>query len=279
MGYLDDMLADIRLRGLRPSTARLYRHHVRHTQLFFGERSLAELSSEDLRAYLLHLAGEGRLSQATIRLRVFALRFLFTHTLGRPEIAKRLTPPRKPRRKPAVLSREQVSRLLDTTRSVKYRALFTTLYGAGLRVSEAVALKTSDVLSDRMLLYIAETKGGSDRYTLLSPRLLSELRTYWKRCRPTPPLLFEGNRPGVPLTADAVQFAFRRVTEELGLRRRITPHTLRHSFATHLLEDGVDLRIIQVLLGHGSVQSTEIYTHVSDKLIRNTRSPLDDLAA
>lgn len=278
MGYLDDMLADVRIRGLRPATATLYLDNLRDAQRYFGERSLAELTPQDLRAYLVHLEARG-LAVGTRRIRVFALRFLYRHTLKRPDLAQALVPPRKSRAKPVVLSREEVAALLAATRDPTYRALFMVLYGAGLRVFEACALKTSDVLSDRMLLYVAETKGGGDRYAMLSPRLLEELRAYWRAVRPRAPYLFPAARAAGPRRRQTVYPAFKQAAADAGIERRVWPHCLRHSFATHLLEDGVDLRVIQALLGHRSVASTEIYTHVSDKLLSSTHSPLDALAA
>ncbi len=279
MGYLEEMVADVRLRGLRPATARLYSDNLRQVQLFFGERSLADLDYEDLRGYLIHIEQEGRLSVGTRRMRVSSLRALYRYTLGRPELAKELALPRKSRVKPVVMTREEVERLLAATRSPKYRAIFMVLYGAGLRVFEAVALKIEDVLSDRMLLYVAEAKGGGDRYALLSPRLLKELRAYWREARPAGPFLFEGAKPGIHQRRRDVYRPFRRAAHDAGITRRVYPHALRHSFATHLLEDGADLRVIQALLGHRWISSTEIYTHVSDRLLSRATSPLDSLVA
>jgi len=279
MGYLDAMLADIQLRGLRPATAVLYRDNVRSAQRHFGERSLADLGPEDLREYLIHLDQEGKLSIGSRRIRVFALRFLYRHTLQRDDVLAALVPPRKSRARPVVLSRQEVTALFQATRSPKYRTLFKVLYGAGLRLFEACALKFSDVLSDRMLLYVAETKGGGDRYALLSPQLLKELRSYWREVRPAGPYLFPGAHAGKPLGRKSANAPFRKAAARAGLERRVWPHCLRHSFATHLLEDGVDLRVIQALLGHRSVAATEIYTHVSDKLLTGIVSPLDTLVA
>lgn len=279
MGYLDQMVADLSLRGRRPRTATLYTEHLLETQRYFGDRSLTEVTYEELREYLIHLEKEGRLSASSRRVRVFALRFLYRYTLERRDLAERLPVPRERRTKPLVLSRPEVARFIGVPRRRMYRALFMTLYGAGLRVSEACRLETTDILSDRMLLHIRETKGGGDRYTLLPRALLKELREYWRDCRPSPPLLFEGRRAGSPLTRSTVYDVCRRVAAQAGLPRRVSPHTLRHSFATHLLEDGIDLRVIQALLGHRSISSTEIYTQVSERLVAGTLSPLDTLAA
>lgn len=278
MEYLDRMVADIRLRGLRPTTETRYVDAIRQAAAFFGDRPLDTLGYEELRGYLVELEREGRLSASTRRVRTFALRFLFRQTLGLPEIAERLPIPRVPKRKPAVLSRTEVLDLLNAVRVRRYRVILMALYGAGLRLREAVSLRVQDIRSDRMLLYVAETKGGGDRYTLLSQRLLEELRTYWRESRPRPPYLFSG-RAGTHTSPSTVRLVFQRAARAARIGRRVTPHTLRHSFATHLLEAGTDLRVIQCLLGHSSIRSTEGYTHVSEVLLASAQSPLDTLAA
>jgi site-specific recombinase XerD len=274
---LERMVADIRLRGLRPNTVRLYGENIRATQLYFGDRRLASLSLEDLRGYFVHLERKGQLCSASRRIRVFALRFLYRHTLDRADLAEQLPVPRRSRKNPVVLTREEITRLLAVTRSPLHRALFMTLYGAGLRVTEACMLKIEDVRSDRMLLHVTESKGGGERDALLSPRLLEELRAYWRRCHPAGPYLFNRRGPGDHLVRTCVYQAFKAARIDAGIDGRVSPRSLRHSFATHLLEDGVDLRVIQVLLGHRSVMSTEIYTHVSTALMTKTGSPLDTL--
>lgn len=279
MDAAERLQEDARLRGLRPNTTRLYVENVRLVQRHFGDRPLTSLSAEDLREYMLGLEREGRLIASSRRIRVFALRYFYRHTAGMPELAARITAPLKSKTRPTVLSREEVKRFLDAVRRPAYRALFMTLYGAGLRVSEAIPLRTSDIQSDRMLIHVTQAKGGGDRYALLTPRLLTELREYWRRCRPAAPYLFAGTTPGTHMRRRAPYAVFRRVAEKIGLNRRASPHTLRHSFATHLLEDGVDLRVIQALLGHRSVQSTEVYTHVSAKLMTQVVGPLDGLVA
>jgi len=279
MEYLNRMVADIRLLGLRPSTEARYLEAIRQVARYFEDRPLDTLGYEDLRGYLVELEREGRLSTSTRRIRTYALKFLFKRTLGLPDIAERLPVPRRPRRKPAVLSRTEVAKLLGAVRVRKYRAILMALYGTGLRLREAITLRPEDVRSDRMLLYVSETKGGGDRYTLLSQRLLEELRTYWRESRPRRPYLFPGRRRGGHTAPDTVRLVFQRAAKAARINRRVTPHTLRHSFATHLLEAGTDLRVIQCLLGHSSVRTTEGYTHVSEVLLASAQSPLDTLAA
>ena len=279
MGHLDAMVADMRLRGLRPATIKNYRYEVGAVQRHFGDRSLASLTREELREYLLGLKAKG-LSAGGIRLRVFALRFFYRETLGLLELAAQIPIPRRSRHTPMAMTREEVARLLAVTRRPRYRAMFMLMYGAGLRVGEACRLKTTDIDSDRMLLTIDPSKGGGARFAMLSPRLLQELRAYWRKLRPTPPYLFPGRtNPQVPVGRGAAYVAFKKALAEAGVNSRYTPRSLRHSFATHLLEGGVDLRVIQTVLGHRSVLSTEVYTHVSDKLICETTSPLDSLVA
>jgi site-specific recombinase XerD len=223
----------------------------------------------------------------SINTAVSALRFLFTVTLDRPELARRLTVVRQPRRLPSVLSVEEVALLLQAAPGPKYRAAFATAYGAGLRVSEVVALKVGDIDSERMLLRVEQGKGRKDRHAMLSPQLLERLREWWREGRRLGALLpggwlFPGRNPVEPLSTRqlnrAVHAATEAATEAAGIKKRVSPHTLRHSFATHLLEQDTDIRIIQVLLGHAKLDTTARYTRVANTTIRTVTSPLDRLA-
>jgi integrase/recombinase XerD len=212
---------------------------------------------------------------STVRVYVAALRFLYTVTLRRPEVVQYLRGPKVPRHVPTVLSGSEVAELLEAVHSVKYRAVLMTTYGAGLRISEVCRLRTEDIDSRRMLIHVREGKGGDSRYALLSPRLLAVLRAYWKETRPAGPYLFPGRRADRPITRETIRGALTRAATRCGLDKRVTPHLLRHSFATHLLESGTDIRTIQVLLGHRSIVSTQVYTQVSTRHLSQTRSPLD----
>jgi len=211
------------------------------------------------------------------------LRFFFTVTLDRPDLARRLTVVPYPRRIPTVLSVEEVRLLLQAASAPKYKAAFALAYGAGLRVSEVVALKVGDIDSKRMLLRVERGKGGKDRHAMLSPPLLELLRAWWREGRRRNLLLpggwlFPGRDPVEPLSARQLCRVVRAAAQAAGINKRVSPHTLRHSFATHLLEQGVDIRVIQTLLGHAKLDTTALYTRVANATIRAVTSPLDRLA-
>ena len=205
-----------------------------------------------------------------------ALRFLYNVTLGRDWVLKHIVCPKRPKRLPVVLSGEELVRFFAAISSLKHRASLMTAYAAGLRVSEVAALRVEDIDSRRMVIHVREGKGSKDRYVMLSPKLLGLLRAYWKAARPRL-WLFPGGNADRPITPSAVRKACQRAREAAGLGKHVTVHTLRHSFATHLLEAGTDLRTIQVLLGHHSPRTTAVYTHVSPAAVRATVSPLDRL--
>jgi site-specific recombinase XerD len=243
----------------------------------FLERSPATATPEDLRRFQLHLAGN--LAQpATINLTTAALRFFFTVTLDRPDAARRLTFVHEPRKLPVVLSQEEVLRLLEAVTSVKYKAALSLAYGAGLRVSEVISLKVSDIDSKRMLLRVEHGKGGKTRHALLSPQLLELLRDWWRIARPQV-WLFPGQDPIKPMTKRQLGVICHEAAGKAGINKRVSLHTLRHSFATHLLESGVDIRVIQVLLGHACLETTALYAHVAANTIRDVMSPLDRLTS
>jgi integrase/recombinase XerD len=268
------MEADLRLRNLRPATQVHYMRCVKGLAEH-DMRSPAQLTEREVRGFVLHLQDEKGLKPSTLRLYIAALRFFYKVTLGRPELVRNLVGPRVPRKVPEVLSGSEVEAIFQAVRSPKYRAVLMTAYGAGLRISEVCGLRIEDIDSRRMVIHVRETKGGGNRYTVLSPRLLALLRTYYREVRPAGPYLFPGKRSDRPIARKTVAGALNRAASRCGLDKRVTPHVLRHSFATHLLESGTDIRTIQALLGHRSITSTQLYAQVSSRHISRTRSPLD----
>ena len=271
------MIEDMQLRNFAPATQRHYLHQITGLARFY-QTSPEHLNLEDLRQYQVYLANDCRYSAESVNHFVWAVKFLYEFTLEAPFDAAGLLRARVPHRAPLILSQEEVARFFDNVPSIRNRAALMTAYGAGLRVSEVVALKVSDIDSQRMLLRVQQGKGQRDRYAMLSPRLLEILRAWWRAARPQD-WLFPGWRVHRHLTPASLQQACRDAAQRAGLRKRITVHTLRHSFATHLLENGTDIRVIQVLLGHQRIDTTAHYTAVSTKLLGSTPSPLDHLEA
>ncbi len=269
------MIDDMTLRNLSPATQQSYIYAVVKFSRFFG-RSPDELGAEEVRTYQLHLVGLGW-SWSHINQVTCALRFLFAVTLGRPDVGVRIVSGKEPRKLPVVLSGEEVVRFLEAVPGLRNRAALTTAYGAGLRVAEVCALKVGDIDSSRMLIRVEHGKGAKDRYVMLSPNLLTVLRAYWRLARPGR-WFFPGREPHQPVSKATLQAACRIAAREAGLDKAVTVHTLRHSFATHLLEGGTNIRIIQVLLGHRRMETTAIYTRVAAPVIAATASPLDRLA-
>ena len=269
------MIEDMTIRNLSPATQRSYLHAVSRFSQYFG-RSPDRLGLEDVRAYQVHLASKG-VAWGPLNQVVCALRFFYGVTLGRETIPERIVYARAPRKLPTVLGGDEIVRFLESVSSLKARVALTTAYAAGLRVSEVAALKVSDIDSSRMVMRIAHGKGGKERYAMLSAPLLGILRSYWRLARP-PLYLFSGRAPDKPIEPTVLHAACRSATAAAGLDKRVSVHVLRHSFATHLLESGVDIRIIQVLLGHENLSTTARYTRVSTQVIGNTMSPLDRLS-
>jgi site-specific recombinase XerD len=268
------MIEDMTVRNLSPATQRSYVHAVARFSQYF-DKSPDRLGLEDVRAYQVHLASKG-IAWASFNQIVCALRFLYGVTLARAEMPERIAYAREPRKLPVVLSAEEVVRFLEAVPGLKSRAALTTAYAAGLRVSEVVALKNRDIESKRMVIRIEHGKGGKERYAMLSTQLLRILRAYWRLARPQH-WLFPGRDPVHPIDQTVLHAACRSARQAAGLEKHVTVHTLRHSFATHLLENGTDIRIIQVLLGHNSLSTTARYTQVSTSTIQKTMSPLDRL--
>ena len=275
MGYLrEKMQADMKLRGFALSTQKEYLLRAKHFAAHY-RRSPTEMGEREIRDYLLHLVNEKKVSPASHHIYVAALKFLYKTTLNRPEEVAKIPWPKRPRTLPDILSGEEVECLLNSIHSVKHRAILMAAYGAGLRVSEVCSLKHSDIDSKRMLLHIHQGKNSKDRYVKLSERLLHFLRYYWKTARPAGEYLFPGRNPGSHISNDGVRWGLRKAVAEAGLTKRITPHSLRHGFATHLLQLGEDIRIVQRLLGHASIQTTARYTKVTAKHLGRIKSPLD----
>jgi site-specific recombinase XerD len=271
------MIEDMQLRNLAPETQRTYLHHITGLAQFF-QISPEHLDLEDIRQYQVYLANDCLYSAESVNQFVSAVKFLYDVTLEAPFSTAGLLRARVPHRSPIILSQQEVSLFFEHVPSIRYRAALMVCYGAGLRVSEVVALKVSDIDSQRMLLRVQQGKGKRDRYAMLSPRLLEVLRTWYRAARPTD-WLFPGWRVNRHLSPSSLQSACQDATQQAGLRKRVTVHTLRHSFATHLLENGTDIRVIQVLLGHQRIETTAHYTTVSTKVISATQSPLDHLQA
>lgn len=265
------MLEDMTIRGFGEYTKRDYVRQVRMFAAFIDRKpDLAE--PEDLRRYQLHMAASGA-SASTMNQACAALRFFFHVTLGRSGFGDRMAWVSTPERLPVVLSPEEVALLLAHASNLKHRAALSVAYGCGLRVSEIASLKVSDIGSARMLIRVEQGKGRKDRYVMLSPDLLALLRQWWRQKRPKG-WLFPGREPGQPITSRQLSRACGAAAASARLGKRVSMHTLRHSFATHLLEQKVDIRVIQTLLGHKKLDTTAIYTRVALKMIRDVESPL-----
>ncbi len=270
----DRMRDDLKLKNYAKGTVD---HYLSCARTFLKQSRVppTKVRAAQVRRYVLKLA-EAR-SPATVKMHIAAIRFLYTVTLRRPKVVETLYFPKVPHKLPDILAAEEVDRLLAAVNEPKYRAVLMTAYGTGMRLSEACSVLTTDIDSQRGVIHIHQGKRNRDRLVMLSPVLLTALREYWKVYRPTPPVLFPGNKPGTFVSHAAVREALRRARLKAGVAKRVTPHSLRHAFATHLLEDGADIRTIQVLLGHGSIRSTARYTQVSARHIAKTKSPLDRL--
>jgi len=266
------MIDDMKIRNMSPNTQSAYIRAVKNFSLHFG-KSPDKLTLEHVREYQLHLVSRG-LQAATIIPIMCAIRFFYGTTLGQPNVAEHIPLARKADTLPAVLARDQVVQFLKAVPDLEMRTLFITIYSAGLRVSEAVALTGKEIDSANMVIHIRQGKGRKDRYVMLSEQLLAILRAYWK-CAGLHHLLFPGPDPERPITVRSVQRACREAVRAAGLDPSVTVHTLRHSFATHLLEQGVDIRVIQDLLGHRHITSTTRYARVALNTIRQIQSPLE----
>ena len=274
------LIDDMNMRRFSPETQRNYLRDVGRFATFVG-RSPDRVTAEDLRRFQIE-QGEAGMPAPTMNSIVSALRFFFTHTVDRPDLARKLVRVRHPRKLPVVLSRDEVARLLNATTCIKHQAALSVAYGAGLRVAEVSMLKVGDVDSERMLLRVERGKGGRYRNAMLSPDLLSLLRQWWKIGHRQGVVhrdgwLFPGQHSLKPISTRQLHRIVVEAAQAAGITKRVGPHTLRHSFATHLLEDGVDIRIIQALLGHAKLDNTALYTKVATRTARAVTSPLDKL--
>ena len=275
MGKLhDQMRDDLLLKAYSPHTLKAYLSSVRHFVKYYM-RSPQDMGEKEVRDFLLHLVRDRKASPATQDMYVNALKFLYTVTLKRPEVVKDISHPKRPQTLPVILSPEEILRIFEAIRSVKYKAIIATAYAAGLRVSEVCGLRIADIDSQRMRIHVRSGKGKKDRYVMLGESLLVLLRQDHQAARPQGEYLFPGQKPQSHITTTAVNKVLRQVIAETGLSKRVTMHTLRHCFATHLLEAGTDIRILQVLLGHSSIRTTLRYTHITDRLLQKLVSPLD----
>jgi integrase/recombinase XerD len=268
------MIEDMTVRNLSPATQRSYISAVRKFSRYFG-RSPDRLDLADVRDFQVHLVSVG-ISWASLNQIVCALRFFYGITLGRDDVPERIPYAREPRKLPVILSADEVVQFLEAVPSLKARVALTCAYAAGLRVGEVCGLRVEDIDSSRMVMHVRHGKGAKARYVMLSVELLAILRSYWRLARPGS-FLFPGRDPDKPIEPTVLNAACHSAVAATGLSKRVTVHTLRHSFATHLLENGTDIRIIQVLLGHAHLSSTAHYTQVSNKTICSTTSPLDRL--
>ena len=272
------MLEELQRRNYSSETTRAYLFAVKDFAGYFGQRP-DKLGQEHLRQYQLHLLNDRKLAVETIVGRISALRFFFVKVLRRPYREIDLVYPKRPERLPVILSEEEVARLIESAITSYHRVILMTLYGTGLRREELCRLKVTDIDSQRMVVHVRQGKGNKDRDVTLSPRLLEVLRAYWKWRKPKTylfPSLYR-KRPEQPIDSKTVWHAVREAARRAGIKKKVSPHLLRHSWATHLLERGTDLKAIQVLLGHVDLESTTIYLHLSQRHLQGVNNPIDAL--
>jgi site-specific recombinase XerD len=274
------MIDDMTQRKLNPKTQEAYLRSVIKLSRFLG-RSPDTASADDLRQFQLHLAQNG-ISNKTINATITGLRFFFETTLDDHQALRKMSTVRDPRTLPVILSPDEVKRLLEATTNLKYKAALATAYGAGLRASEVTHLKVTDIDSQRMVIRVEQGKGSKDRNAILSPALLALLRDWWRTAQAQRRMLkggwlFPGQNPVNPLSTRQLRRAMDASVKLAGLDKHVSLHSLRHAFATHLLEQGIDIRLIQVLLGHKKLETTAMYSQVATRTLRDTHSPLDAL--
>jgi len=271
----EQMLADIQLKGVTPKTQKIYLREVSNYAKHF-KKSPEELGEKEFREYLLYLLNDRKLSKGTYRFYYQGLKFLYKHTLKREEIVEKIRCPRGEKKLPVVLDLSEVKTLLSVMENLKHRAILTITYSAGLRISETSHLKVTDIDSKRMMVRVQQGKGGKDRYTILSHTALECLRQYWRSYRPTE-WLFEGQNKDTHICISSIRQIFLEAKERAGITKPASPHTLRHYFATHLIEAGTSLHHVQLLLGHRSPTTTTVYLHVSRMNLSQVTSPLDSI--
>ena len=269
------MLEDLRIRNYSPSTVRCYIRFVAEFAKHFNKPP-DQLGSEEIRTWQLHLINKRRVKLSTYIQAVCSLRFFYQNTLHRKVEIERIPLPRYERKLPVILSKDEVKALLEAPRNLKHRAMLATMYAAGLRVSEVTNLKVPDLDRERRVIWVRGGKGQKDRQVMLSEPLREVLTAYWRWKRPSD-WLFPGGKAGSPMDRGSVFRICREAAQVAGVAKPVHPHSLRHAFATHLLDEGVNLLVIQALLGHKHLKTTARYLHVSDSTVRSTRSPLEML--
>jgi site-specific recombinase XerD len=278
MGKLrEKMLSDLELRNYSVKTRAEY---IRCAARFAAHFWLSpkEMGEDEIRRFLVHLVRVRQVSPSVLKMHVAALKFLYRVTLNRPEEVERIPYPKIPKTLPDVLTQDEVRAIIEAVESIKHRVIIATAYAAGLRISEACSLcYPRDIDSSRMLIHVRAGKGGKDRYVMLSERLHVMLTDYRKQAGPKGLYLFPGSRPDHPISPASVYTVFKKALNKTGITKHVTLHSLRHCFATHLLEADTDTRVIQALLGHCSIRTTSRYTHVSGRLIARTKSPFDSV--
>lgn len=267
------MVRELQLRGITPRTQRSYLREVGNLAKYFG-RSPEDLGESEVKEYLLHLMKERNLSEGTFRFYCSGIKFLYKHTLKREGVVENIRCPKRKKGLPVVLDLSEVEDLFSVTENLKHRAILMVTYSSGLRISETARLRVTDIDGKRMMVRVRQGKGGKDRYSVLSQRALECLRLYWRRYRPGE-WLFEGQREGTHITVSAIRQVFLEAKKRAGITKPASVHTLRHSFATHLIEAGTSLHHVQLLLGHRSPPTTTVYLHVSRPNLAQVSSPID----
>jgi site-specific recombinase XerD len=275
-GLFEVLRRELKLRNYSNKTFKAYRSHLREFTKYISPKHPRELNEQDVRDYLLHLIHDRNFTSGTIGQVISAIRFLYVELYKRPFAIAGIPRPLKERKLPVVLSLDEVKSIFAALGNEKHRIMLMLVYSAGLRVGEVVRLKPEDIDSDRMMIHIHSGKGKKDRYTVLSGVVLEGLRDYWVAYHPKR-WLFEGQTEGKPYSIRSAERVFEKAAAKAGIIKDVSIHSLRHAFATHLLEQGTDIKFIQELLGHQSVRTTEIYTHVSRKEIGQIRSPIESI--
>jgi site-specific recombinase XerD len=274
MGKLrEQMIVDLQLSGIKPQTQKNYLREVGNLAKYFN-RSPEELGEAELKEYLLYLINKRRLSEGTFRFYVAGLKFLYRTTLKREWPVEKIRHPKRAKKLPVVLDLSEVVAILSVTKNLKHKAILMITYSSGLRVNETARLKLTDIDSKRMTVKVSDGKGSKDRYSILSQATLECLRQYWKKYRPTE-WLFEGQKKDCHISMSSIQQLFQKARKRAGITKPVSVHTLRHSFATHLIEAGTSLHHVQLLLGHRSPTTTTVYLHVSRLNLAQVISPLD----
>lgn len=271
----EKMLAELQLRGITPRTQTAYLREIANLEKYF-KKSPEELGEEEVKEYLVHMLEDRGLSSGTYKYYAAGIKFLYRTTLNRGEVVEKIKYPKAKIKLPVVLDLSEVRTMLSVMENLKHRAVLTITYSAGLRVSETAHLKVTDIDSKRMMVRVRQGKGGKDRYTILSKTTLECLREYWRAYRPKD-WLFEGQKEGSPICYTSIRNIFVEAKERAGITKPVEPHSLRHAFATHLIEAGTSLHHVQLLLGHKSPKTTTVYLHVSKMNLAQVCSPLDSI--